>query len=61
MGLFINKPDYYSHSGRYTSQKDYIIISEVDENIFPNITFDKGIYDIENKCFIKEQEMIKNG
>lgn len=53
VGLFIDKPNYYSHSGSYASQKDYIIISEVDENIFPNITFDEGIYDIENKIFIK--------
>ena len=38
----------------YLSQNDCLSISDKTKKLFPNIKYEDGIYDIENKCFIKE-------
>jgi hypothetical protein len=38
------------------ADSNYLIITEHNnaKNLFLNIKFEDGLYDIENKCFIKE-------
>ena len=54
--LFVDKPTALEDVfGRYYSSKsEYFSIFNSDEILFQNIKFGDGIYDIENKCFIKE-------
>ena len=47
----VNKSGYYYSEYGYT----YIDAASGDKILFPNITYEDGLYDIENKCFIKEK------
>lgn len=59
--LFIIKPRV-NKSGYYYSEYGYTYIDSAsgDNVLFSNIAHEDGIYDIENKCFIKEEGSIKN-
>lgn len=50
--LFETKPSV-NKSGNYYGKYTYINSSSGSEILFPNITHKDGLYDIENKCFIK--------
>ena len=51
--LFEIKPDI-GKSGNYYGEYTYIDIASGNNKIlFPNIKFEDGLYDIENKCFIE--------
>lgn len=39
---------------RYSSQRDYMKISDKTRKLFPNIQHEDGIYDITEGCFIEE-------
>lgn len=54
--LFFDKPPIDKYGVRFTSGCNYLIITENNntKNLFLNIKFEYGLYDIENKCFIKE-------
>lgn len=41
-------------SGNYYGEYIYVDIGACDKILFSNITHKDGLYDIENKCFIKE-------
>jgi hypothetical protein len=54
--LFSEKPPMDRFGVRFTDKCKYFIITEHSniKNLFLNIKFEDGLYDIENKCFIKE-------
>lgn len=56
--LFTNKPfiNNYTYGYSYTTNNDFADISNKGLTLFENIKNESGIYDIENKCFIKEYE-----
>lgn len=51
--LFETKP-CTNKTGNYCGEYTYIDIASGSEILFSNITHKDGLYDIENKCFIKE-------
>jgi hypothetical protein len=53
--LFSEKPPMAKWGVRF-ADSNYLIITEHNnaKNLFLNIKFEDGLYDIENKCFIKE-------
>jgi len=52
--LFETKPRT-NKTGNYCGKYTYIDAASGDKILFPNITYEDGLYDIENKCFIKEE------
>lgn len=54
MRFFETKP-HVNKSGNYYGEYTYADIASGDKVLFPNITHKDGLYDIENKCFIKEE------
>jgi hypothetical protein len=54
--LFSEKPPMDKWGIRFTDKCNYLTITEHSnaKNLFLNIKFEDGLYDIENKCFIKE-------
>jgi len=54
--LFSEKPHIGKFGVRFADERHYLIIAEYNspKNLFLNIKFEDGLYDIENKCFIKE-------
>jgi hypothetical protein len=54
--LFSEKPPMDKWGIRFTDKCNYLTIEEHSnaKNLFLNIKFEDGLYDIENKCFIKE-------
>ena len=53
--IFSDKPPVDKYSILLDKSCNYIDISEHGyTDLFPNIKYEDGIYDIENKCFIKE-------
>ena len=52
--LFKTKPRT-NKTGNYCGKYTYIDAASGDKILFPNITYEDGLYDIENKCFIKEK------
>ena len=52
--LFEIKPDI-GKSGHYYGEYTYIDSASGNEILFSNITHKDGLYDIKNKCFIKEE------
>ena len=53
--LFSNKPPMDKYGILFTSICDYLNINIYNESmdLFSNIKFEYGLYDIKNKCFIK--------
>jgi hypothetical protein len=54
--LFSEKPPIDRFGVRFTDKCNYLIITDRNDNnsLFLNIKYKDGLYDIENKCFIKE-------
>jgi hypothetical protein len=58
--FFACKPSMYPQSARtgnyyyYTHRKNYVVFFEDTKDLFQGIKSKDGLYDIENKCFIKE-------
>lgn len=54
--LFSKKPPIDRFGVRFTDKRNYLIITDHygDESLFLNIKYKDGLYDIENKCFIKK-------
>jgi hypothetical protein len=58
--LFVSKPFIYPQSTRtgnyyhYTNRKNCVVFFEDTKDLFQGIKGKDGLYDIENKCFIKE-------
>lgn len=54
--LFSEKPYIGKFGVRFVDKRHYLIIAEYNnpKNLFLNIKYEDGLYDIENKCFIKE-------
>lgn len=59
--LFVRKPCFGKLENYYSEYEyTYVDIASKDKSgdevlSFPNITYEDGLYDIENKCFIKEE------
>jgi hypothetical protein len=54
--LFSKKPPIDRFGIRFTDRCNYLIITDHygDKSLFLNIKYKDGLYDIENKCFIKK-------
>lgn len=54
ISLFVDKPTVLEDDfGRYCSSKRYFSVLDSEKILFQNIRYEDGIYDIENKTFIK--------
>ena len=56
ISLFVDKPTVLEDDfGRYCSSKRYFSVLDSEKILFQNIRYEDGIYDIENKTFIKQE------